>query len=420
MRNPIDALTRLFRRSAMPNAVIAALHTHAIGRPLLVEPAMGQRLIGAWMEGSVDAPHPVMDIDPGTGKRQQSRIAVINISGGLVSRPEPGLCDDGPTSYTAIRSAFDEVMADDSVSAVVFRMESPGGMCSGCFDLSDHIFASRGQKPIIAAVDDFAFSACYALASACDEIWVSRTGGVGSIGVVAYHIDQTAYNQKVGVKVTPIYAGAHKVDFSPHLELSEEAREREQGEVDSIYRLFASSVARYRGMNIDDVTATEALTYSGQAAIDIGLADKLGTFRDVLTSLNESDEQRQARKAAEEQQRQKESRARAVHEVANAEIPGDVAAALLDPASGIQSETIGDRIQHALKVIDLCVAYGDRTLAKDYIVKNINIETVRSQLQAAKAEDGPELDTTPPASSSGSAASASWGKTIKQFGGNPQ
>src|SRR5690606_35901150 len=101
---------------------------------------------------------------------------IINVVGGLVSKPQPGLCDDGPANYQGIRAAFDEAMADDSVGAIVFKLESPGGMVSGCFDLTDHIHASRGHKPIVAVVDDYAYSAAYAIASACDEIWVSRTG----------------------------------------------------------------------------------------------------------------------------------------------------------------------------------------------------------------------------------------------------
>lgn len=397
MRNPFGALTRLFSRSQNP--VIAALYTHAIGQPLLVEPSMGERLIAAYMEGGIEAPGPLVRGLSGTGT-----VAIINVSGGLVSKPQPGLCDDGPANYQGIREAFDEQMADDNVSAIVFDLESPGGMVAGCFDLTDHIHASRGTKPIIAAVNDYAYSACYALAAACDEIWITRTGGVGSVGVVGYHIDQAGYNEKVGIKVTPIFAGAHKVDFSPHAPLSEEARDREQAEVDSLYGLFVDSVAMYRGLDADAVRATEALTYTGQAAIDVGFADHIGTLADVLASLSESDEQRQEREQREEAEKAELRRAEAAADrmdaatvVVGADLPGEAVGALLDKDSGITAESVQARIQHALAVTDLCVAYGDRSLARDYIVRNTNIEVVRDQLQAAKAADGPEIDNTVPA-----------------------
>jgi signal peptide peptidase SppA len=419
MRNPFGALMRLFGRSHNP--VIAALYTHAIGKPLLVEPSMGERLIAAYMHGGVESPGPMVADSPASG------VGILTIRGGLASRPEPGLCDDGPAHYQGIRAAFDQLLADENVTAIVLDLESPGGMVSGCFDLTDHIHASRGQKPIIAAVNDYAYSAAYAIASACDEIWITRTGGVGSVGVVGYHIDQTGYNEKMGIKVTPIYAGAHKVDRSPHRPLSEDAKSREQAEVDGLYDLFVGSVAKYRGMDADAVRATEALTYTGQAAIDVGFADRIGTLDDVLASLSESDEQRQAREQREavenaehERKMAADDRVAAAALVVSADLPGEIVTSLLDKDSGITAESVQARIQHALAVTDLCVAYGDRSLARDYIVRNTNIEVVRDQLQAAKASDGPEIDTTPSADISGKSALALWGNTIKKFGGNPQ
>lgn len=288
MNNPIGLLARIFRRSESPNAVIANLFTQAIGRPLMVHPGMGEQLIGAYMRGAVDtrADGSGMIVDAaGSTETKGNRIAVFNISGPLADRPQPGLCDDGPLSYEAIRESFDAAMADDSIGAVIFRMRSPGGMVDGCFDLTDHVFASRGSKPIVAVVDNMAYSACYALAAACDQVWVSRTGGVGSVGVVAYHVDQSAYDAKEGIKVTFMHAGARKVDFSPHVALSEEAYNREMEVINEMYGLFTNSIARYRAINFEDVVATEAGTFNGQAAIDIGFATHLGTFRDALASV---------------------------------------------------------------------------------------------------------------------------------------
>jgi len=73
-----------------------------------------------------------------------------------------------------------EMARDDSaVDALLLDIDSPGGESSGVFD-----------KPVWAVANDMAFSAAYALASAADKLFVSRTGGVGSIGVIAMHVDQ--------------------------------------------------------------------------------------------------------------------------------------------------------------------------------------------------------------------------------------
>lgn len=423
MANPLNILGRMLRRNPAPNAVLAALSAQALGQPLMVEPAMGERLIGAYLAGSVDAPDPVM-AEPTGAPGAGPRVAVLNITGALVDRRQPGLCDPGPLSYEAIREAFDESLADDGVGAIVFRLRSPGGMVSGCFDLADHIFASRGRKPIIAVADDYAYSACYAIAAACDELWVSRTGGVGSVGVVAFHFDQSGYDAKLGVKVTPIFAGDRKVDFSPHAPLSEQAMAREQAVIDDLYGMFVAAVSRYRDMEPESVRATQAMTYHGQKAIDVGMADRMGTFREALASLVESDEQRSAREAAAAETARiqaedvaRTSRAAAAVQVASAGLPGDLAAALLDPKTDLRAESVEDRIAHARAIADLCVAAGDRRLAHDYIVSHTSIEAARRELIDAKAAGAPELQTTIPARSSGTEASGQWGTTIAKFGG---
>lgn len=403
MKNPMTALARMFRRSENP--VITQLYTHAIGRPLLVHPAIGAQVIGAYMAGAVDGGGEI--VEPLSASQQAPRVAVLNISGGLVSRPMPGMCDDGPLSYEAIRDALDASMADDSVTAIVMRMDSPGGMVSGCFDLTDHIHASRGTKPIVAVVDDMAYSAAYALASACDEVWVSRTGGVGSIGVVAYHVDQSGLNEKVGLKVTPIYAGGHKVDFSPHAPLSDDAREREQGEVDSLYQTFVASVAAYRGMNEDDVRGTDAMTYTGAAAVSAGLADKIGTFRDALASVMASTGDspsaiaaRESAKASAEDDARKMAQAAVTDAVMAANLSPAIAVALIGSAT---PETVDARIADARTIATLCAAAKLPDEATAYVAKGVDVETVRAQLQAVTAEDGPELSTNHPLSESSAA-----------------
>lgn len=397
MKNPMTALARIFRRSENP--VVTQLYTHAIGRPLLVHPAIGAQVIGAYMAGAVDGGGEIVEASASASPR----VAVLNISGGLVSRPMPGMCDDGPLSYEAIRDAFDASMADDSVTAIVMRMDSPGGMVSGCFDLTDHIHASRGTKPVVAVVDDMAYSAAYAIASACDEIWVSRTGGVGSIGVVAYHVDQSGMNEKVGLKVTPIYAGGHKVDFSPHAPLSDDAREREQGEVDALYQTFVASVSSYRGMNEDDVRGTDAMTYTGAAAVAAGLADKLGTFRDALASVMASADEspeaiaaRESAKAAAEEDARKMATAEVTHAVMAANLPPAIAVALIATQA---PETIEARIADARTIVTLCAAAKLPDEAAAYVAKGVDVETVRAQLQAVTAEDGPEIATNHPQAS---------------------
>lgn len=444
--NKPGIIARLFKRS--PSGVVGKLYSVAIGQPLLVEPARGEALLQAYLAGAVDTQQPLIEsralsLESGSGTGEERGapsqvIRIFNISGALVNRPMPDICGEGPASYEAIGEAFDAAMADESVTAVIFRMASPGGMAAGCFDLSDRIMAARGTKPIYGIADDYAYSACYALLAACDEIWVTRTAGVGSVGVVCWHVDQSGYNAKTGLTVTPIYSGERKVDFSPHQPLSDEARAGAQMEIDRLRSMFVDSVARYRGMSADAIRATEAQTYSGEAAVAAGLADRVGTMRDLLTHVRtdkpadaapddpsaktSSDEpataaQTERPEALTAEQTAALGRAALADALAASSLAPDLVKALL--GADVPADQITARIEHAGKIADLCVAGRLPDLAAGFVARHADLEVVRAELMAAaESRSGPELITTFPAQKSGTAASGHWGETIKRFGGN--
>lgn len=198
--------------------------------------------------------------------------AVIPITGLLTKRDEMFF---GTTNYDDIRIAISQALEDDGVESILLDIDSPGGEVGGLFDLVDFIYESRNQKPIYAYANDSAFSAAYAIASACSKIFINRTSGVGSIGVIATHTDISEADKQMGVKYTTIFAGSKKNDLSPHEPLSESAKDELQEEVNRLYEMFLSTVARNRGISAELVRATQAATYYGDNAIQIGLADEL-------------------------------------------------------------------------------------------------------------------------------------------------
>lgn len=199
-------------------------------------------------------------------------VAVIPIRGLLTKRDEL-FCDT--TNYLDIQSAVSDALEDPEVKSILLDIDSPGGEVGGLFDLVDFIYGSRDKKPICAYANDSAFSAAYAIASACSKIFVNRTSGVGSIGVIATHTDISEYDKKNGVKYTTIFAGDKKNDLSPHEPLSDNAKDELQEEVNRLYEMFLSTVARNRGISVELVRATQAATYFGENAIDIALADEI-------------------------------------------------------------------------------------------------------------------------------------------------
>ena len=215
----------------------------------------------------------------------ENGIAIIPVVGTLVRRTIGLEAQSGLMSYGLIAERLDAALQDTAVKAILLDIDSPGGEAGGVFDLADKIFAARKVKPIWAVANDEAFSAAYAIAAAADRIYLSRTGGVGSIGVIAVHLDQSVAEADAGLKYTAIYAGEHKNDLSPHEPLSDPARAQLQTEVDRVYALFTETVARMRGLDLAAIKETEAALYFGEQSVAAGLADRIGTMGDALSDL---------------------------------------------------------------------------------------------------------------------------------------
>ena len=131
-------------------------------------------------------------------------------------------------------------------------------MVAGCFELAAEIRASRDLKPSVAVVDAACYSACYALASSASKIVCTPSGGVGSIGVVAMHVDYSKMFQEAGVKVTFIHSGDHKVDGNPYEPLPASVKDDIQKSVDSTRTEFVALVATNKGLDTKVVFDTEA------------------------------------------------------------------------------------------------------------------------------------------------------------------
>lgn len=209
-------------------------------------------------------------------------IAVIPIHGTLVRRAIGLDAASGLTSYTRIAADLDAALAAPEVAGILLDIDSPGGEAGGVFELAARIREATARKPVWAHAGDSAFSAGYALACAAQRVTLPTTGGVGSIGVIALHIDQSVRNAQNGLSVTALYAGAHKNDATPHAPLTPQATDALQTEIDRLYALFVAHVAAMRGLDANAVRATEAALYFGEDALTAGLADGVASLDTAL------------------------------------------------------------------------------------------------------------------------------------------
>lgn len=210
------------------------------------------------------------------------QIAFVPVHGILTKRAS--LFDEllGMTSYDALQETLLSLAKNPAVETIVLDIDSPGGEISGLFDLCDFILSVKENKQLIALINESAFSAGYAIASCADEILLNQTAGVGSIGVIATHIDQSSFDAKQGLAYTTVYAGQHKNDLNPHSPMTEEAKSNLQQEVDRLYQLFVGLVAKNRGLTREQVMNTEAACFFSEDAISHHLADKLISFAEWI------------------------------------------------------------------------------------------------------------------------------------------
>jgi signal peptide peptidase SppA len=229
------------------------------------------------------------DARPQRGYDVISGAGIIPVCGTLVQKLGSIRPYSGMTGYDGIRFNLSAALDDSDVRGVVLDIDSPGGEVAGLFDLVDAIYAARGRKPIWAILDEHAYSSAYAIASAADRIVVPRTGGTGSIGVIALFADISKMLQAGGITVNVIQFGARKADGMPSIPFSPEARDRFQTDVNTLGELFVATVARNRGIDPGLVRATEADAFLGAKGVRLKLADAVASpdaaFAEFLQTL---------------------------------------------------------------------------------------------------------------------------------------
>ena len=365
----------------------------AIHRPKLdvILSVLGGRIGLTDMVVPADYAPTTRPLSPATGK-----VAVIPIHGTLVRRTSGLEAVSGLASYTSIAAQLDAALASPDVAAILLDVDSPGGESGGVFDLADRIRAASRIKPVWAVANDMAFSAAYALASAASRVFVARTGGVGSIGVIAMHIDQSVKDTKDGVRYTAVFAGERKNDLNPHEPISDKAHAVLKAEVNRIYGMFVEAVAHHRGIEASAVRDTEAGLFFGQAAVAAGLADAVGGFDDALDQLTQSlsplpTQVASASQAGLFRNHQMESSMNDRTDPAALDRP------LADPAgtppqsSAIASTATALTVADAVEIAQTCTLAGRTDLIAGFLEAQASPAQVRSQLLAVQADASPEI-----------------------------
>jgi protease-4 len=213
-------------------------------------------------------------------------VGIVYVSGPIMTgkgRPNP--FGAGLVAYsTEVLEALEKAAADDSVKAVVLRVDSPGGSATASEIILDATKRVKAKKPFVVSMGDVAGSGGYYVACGADTIFADATTLTASIGVVSGKLATTEMWKKIGITFKDYKRGQNAGILSAGDVFTESERARMRVFMDDIYSVFKNHVTGIRGNRlkkpIEDLAGGRVFT--GKQALELGLVDRLGTMSDAV------------------------------------------------------------------------------------------------------------------------------------------
>jgi protease IV len=220
-------------------------------------------------------------------KSHKDAVAIVYVEGPIVlGSTESSILDPGSkvAASTPIRRALDKVAVDDSIKAVVLRVNSPGGSATASEIILNATKRVKLKKPFVVSMGNVAGSGGYYVACGADTIFADATTVTGSIGVLGGKLVTTEMWNKIGINWKEYNRGDHAALLASSGIFTPEQRKIVQSWMDEIYGVFKSHVIEIRGSRLkkplDDIAGGRV--YMGRQALELGLVDKMGTLDDAV------------------------------------------------------------------------------------------------------------------------------------------
>lgn len=188
-----------------------------------------------------------------------------------------------------IQFAITHALQNPIVKGIVLDVDSPGGTVAGTLELAEYIYQARSfNKRIVAIANESCASAALWIASAAHEVVITASGRLGSLGCIIGRYDVTGMNERMGLKVYLFASGTAKTFGNPDTQMTD-AEKAYQNETVAVYaQQFIDGVARNRGVTSEEARSkwADARVWIGQAAVDVGLADRVATLDSVVAELS--------------------------------------------------------------------------------------------------------------------------------------
>lgn len=226
-------------------------------------------------------------LSPSTPKKNtEPAVGIVYLEGSILpggSGGNPFLADAAAFADT-IRKSLDKAAEDDSIKAVVFRVNSPGGSAVASEVILNACKRVAAKKPLIVSMGDVAASGGYYVSCATDTIFAEESTITGSIGVVSGKFGTTRLWNNLGITFTPIQFGKNASLLSTAGVFTKSEKQVMQRFMDDTYAVFKGHVTAARGKRlrkpIEDIAGGRV--YTGQQALELGLVDRIGGLHDAV------------------------------------------------------------------------------------------------------------------------------------------
>ena len=218
--------------------------------------------------------------------RVEQGVAVIPLEGVMMKRPTLFQAFFGGASTQLVQQAVEMAAADEAITAIVIRVDSPGGSGDGIAELSDAVFAAAERKMVVAHVSGMAASAALWAVAGADRIITGKLDMVGSIGTRMLLFDVSRMFENAGIKPVVIDTGEFKSTGAAGVPITDRQIEHLQSIVDTFFDEFVSAVSRGRGMTDAAVRAVaDGRIFMPREALRLGLIDGIGTLDETVQAL---------------------------------------------------------------------------------------------------------------------------------------
>lgn len=207
---------------------------------------------------------------------QFADIGEINIEGVITYKPIQGLCGPSGVSYKGILEQA-EMLIDSGVKTLIMTHDSPGGAAMHCFSTANDLRALCDENGVrlISYIDTQSASASLALGIVADEVIIHPSASTGSVGCVVALADRSKAYEMAGIKPIYIASTEGKTPFQSDGSFSQDFLDGVQEDVTRLGLEFAQHVHKYSGIPLDDILAMDAKMFHAQAALDVGLVNKI-------------------------------------------------------------------------------------------------------------------------------------------------